>query len=90
MQANIWASVGCVWGDAQARLVGVDSLWLPLFYFGSVIVYMVVSNITFKAAILKSRALEPGCLGTSSGPSLPCCVSLEKSVNLSESRFLYV
>lgn len=83
-QANAWSLANGIYEEIQARPTWPPSSWLCLSW----IRYCLPGCGPFRAGILRVWALEHGCLGVSSGSSLPCCVSLGKLVNLSLSPLI--
>lgn len=86
LQANIWSLANSISEEVQERPEGPPSSWLCLFWTR----YCLPGCGPCRAGILRVWAPEPSCLGVSSGSSLPCCVSLRKSVNLSLSPHIHV
>ena len=85
LQADVRSLASCVRGGCPGKasssgLVLVVSvlLWIsyPLHSHGG----------PSGAGVSRPWALDPGCLGVSSGSSILCCVSLGKSVDLSVSQ----
>lgn len=83
LQANIWSLANSIYEEVQERPEGPPSGWLCLFW----IRYCLPGCGPWRAGIFRVWAPGPGCPGVSSGSSLPCCVSLGWSVNLSVSTY---